>query len=372
MSTVAARAVLALTVAALLMTLLPGVAAAASRPTTFRLYVGSSCVGGNSSDGAQVHLTWRRASGKLVHQESYRASSNGGYWEACAGDGFTTPLLKGGDRLEARVGSATRKFAVPELTLRFNRADNIFNGRAPAGTSIRLAFPAGIYADYEVSRKVAVDGNGRWRYREPGFDIMGGQYAYLRWKSAKGDLVTLDSIAPFIRITLDSPRFTGIRYPATTVQARLLDSATDAQLGTATVKADRHGAYGGRFRDSNGQLVPATAGLRLRALDIGRDANWLIPEISGSADAGSDVVSGRCFDAGTSDRWYDARVLMPDGDTRAWSAGGTDADGTFTVDFGETEYGLFYDPGDVQSGDTLLIGCLQQSGDWVQRRLTVP
>jgi hypothetical protein len=197
--------------ALVLAALLPATVAAATRPTRFDLYLGSSCIGGVSSDGALVEVTWRRASGKLVLHESLPASSNGGYWEACAGDGFSTPLLKVGDRLEARVGGSTRRFTVPALTLRFDRANDAFFGRAPADTFIRLSFPDGIFADYEVSRRVDVDSDGRWRHAEPHFDLMGGQYAYLRWRSAKEDRVTLDGIAPFLRLTLGDARGTSCR-----------------------------------------------------------------------------------------------------------------------------------------------------------------
>ncbi len=371
-TTIRRRLAPALLAALLLVTVLPSVAAAATRPTRFQLYLNSSCVGGVSSDGAMVELTWRRASGKLVHHATYTAGTFGGYWEACAGDGFTTPRLKIGDQLEAKVGATVRRFTVPTLTLRFDRAANLFKGRAPADTSIRLAFPLGLYADYEVDRRVPVGSDGTWRYREPGFDIMGGQYAYMRWKSARNDLLTVDAIAPLIRLTLADSRFTGAQHPGVSFQARLLDGSSGEVLGTGKATATIDGVFAGRFRDSAGELVPVSAGMRVKALQLATDANWIVPNITGSANADSDVVKGRCFDAGTSDRWYEARVFAPDGDTRALSAGSTSSNGSFEVDFGDESNGMFYSPGDVRSGDRLVIGCLQRSGDFAQREIIVP
>lgn len=372
MSTIGARAVLALTVAALLLTMLPGVAAAASRPTRFELYVGSSCVGGFSSDGANVELTWRRAGGKLVVHNTYRAASEGGYWEACAGDGFTTPLLRIGDRLEAKVGAAVRRFTVPGLTLRFDRVNDLFKGRAPAGTAARLAFAGGLYSDVLVSRSVSVDGDGRWRHREPGFDIVGGQYASLRWTSAKRDRVTIEGVAPFIRVSLGDSRFDGAHYAGTSFQARLIEVATGEVRAIGRATAGRHGSFTGTFRDASGQPVAVAAGLRLQALSLAGDARWIVPNVTGSASADSDVVKGRCFDAGTSATWYDVRVVAPDGDTRARSAGATSRNGSFEVDLGEESGGMFHSPGDIRSGDLAIIGCLQRGGDWAQRELIVP
>jgi len=371
-TTIHRRLLPALLASLLLIALVPGAASAASRPTRFELYLNSSCVGGYSNDGALVELTWRRASGKLMVHETFRAGNNGGYWEACAGDGFTTPRLKLGDRLQAKVGSAVRKLTVPTLTLRFNRANDVFKGRAPASTSVRLGFAGGLYSDVQIERTVAVKSDGTWKYREPDFDIMGGQYAYLRWKNAKNDRLTLDGVAPYIRLTLGASRFTGGHYAGTSFEARLRDPSSGELRAIGPASANIDGAVSGRFRDSNGHTVPVSAGLRLKALKLAGDANWIVPNVTGSASAGTDEVKGRCFDGGISARWYDVRVVAPDGDTRARAAGSTGSAGSFAVDFGVGSDGLFYTPGDVRPGDLVVIGCLQRTGDWTQRELIAP
>lgn len=358
--------------ALMLTTLLPGVAAAATRPTRFDLYLGSSCISGFSSDNATVDVTWRRASGALVLAESYRAGGGGGYWEACAGDGFTTPLLRLGDRLEAKVGTNVRRFTVPTLTLRFARAKNFFHGQAPAGTPAWVAFPRGLYADYEVERRLTVNGNGTWRHRENNFDIVGGQYAYLRWRSAKNDQLTLDGTAPYFRVTLGDSGFSGIRYAGKSVRARLVDPSSGAVIGAGNATAGRHGAFSGQFRDAGGAPVAVAAGQRVEVPKLAMDASWIVPNVTGSVDTASDVVKGRCLDAGSSARWYDVRVFAPDGETRAREAGNTGSRGRFEIDFGDESGGPFYSSGDVIAGDTVVISCLQHGGDWVERRFTAP
>jgi hypothetical protein len=118
--------------------------------------------------------------------------------------------------------------------------------------------------------------------------------------------------------------------------------------------------------------VAATAGNRLSAPGLAADASWIVPRVNARADAATDEVSGRCFDAGSSAGLYDIRVFTPAGDHRARSMGSTDSFGRFSVDMGDEVGGMWHSPGDLQPGDTVVVGCLQQTGDWAQREIIVP
>lgn len=160
---------------------------AATRPTTFRLYMGQSTVSGYSSDGASVHVVWRGVGGALKRDAVYTAAKHGGYWEAASSSG---QVVRVGNIVKATVNGKTHKLVVPLLRIRISSASDLFYGRAPAGSTIKLGWDN---RGSEVSVKVGSDGH--WRYSEPGFDVPSGLHAYARWMSKGGDTVTFDQIA---------------------------------------------------------------------------------------------------------------------------------------------------------------------------------
>lgn len=176
-------------VALVLVALLPATAAAATRPTTFSLYMGMSCVGGTSSDDALVNVVWKGPGGRIKARDTYRAGPDGGEWEACS---FETRLLRAGDLVKATVNGGTRRLVVPTLVLNMDSATDTFYGRAPAGSVIRLGWDSSGLEEI----KVQVNSRGKWRYTHPEYDIVSGVHAYARWTSAKGHTVTFENVAP--------------------------------------------------------------------------------------------------------------------------------------------------------------------------------
>lgn len=363
-----ARAAVPVVTIALLMMLVPSVATAATRPTTFGLYLGSSCIDGHSADNAAVRVVWRSPNGALKLKGDYRASSNGGWWTACA---QLPRVLKVGDQISATVGSTTRHLTVPRLTLRPDRVNDKFRGRAPAGSTIRLTYTPGLFADYDVTTRVTTHSDGTWRYN-PRYNIIGGHYASASWKSPKGDRVTVDSVAPFLTVTLGKASFEGVAKPGITVRAKLKDAATGDVKSIGEAGTGSSGAFSGQFRTALGSTFRLAAGLRLVARNVATDANWIVPDITGHASAATDAVNGRCFDAGTSARFYVAYVIGPDGDSRGWAASPTADNGTFSFNFREDKENPWFRRADVHSGDTIMVRCLQTTGDWVQLRVPVP
>lgn len=183
------RNAVAMLIAALLVAALPGTAAAATRPTTFGLYMGMSCVGGTSSDNALVDVVWKGALGRIKVRDTYRASRDGGWWEAC---GPAKRVLRAGDVVKATVNGVTRKLVIPNLKLKMDPATDTFYGRAPARSVIRLGWDSSGLDEINVQ----AGSRGRWSYSHPGYDIVSGLHAYARWNSAKGDTVTFEGIAP--------------------------------------------------------------------------------------------------------------------------------------------------------------------------------
>jgi hypothetical protein len=373
----APRAAFAATaLAGLLLALVPAATLAATRPITFQLYMATSCIGGRASDNATLKVVWRNAAGIIKLKDTYFANSSG-YWEACAmnPNTFEPRLLKIGDRLKVTVGTTSRTFVVPTLTLNLDRVNNVFKGKAPAGTTVRLNYATGLFSPYMESKNVVANSDGRWSYRKAGFGIRGGLYAYIRWHSAKNDRITIDGVAPYLTATLGSSRVTGTTKPKTTVKAKLFNATTMAQRATAAGTADKHGRFSIRLRDSAGNAVPVKAGNRLRALSVASDADWIVPGAQVAGDASTEVVTGRCRDAGTRAGAYRLEVITPGGDSRSEALGNLDAGGYFEIDFKDpfsSDGVIWYYGSDVRSGDTLQLGCLQTTGDWVQLRQPVP
>lgn len=183
------RALATVLAVGLLLGLMPGVVAAATRPTTFWLYMGMSCVGGQSSDNANVAVVWKGASGTIKVRDTYRAGSNGGWWEAC---GPARRVLRAGDVVKATVNGVTRKLVIPNLKLKMDPATDRFYGRAPAKSVIRLGWDSSGLGEINVQ----VNPQGRWSYSHPGCDVVSGLHGYARWKSAKGHTVTFENVAP--------------------------------------------------------------------------------------------------------------------------------------------------------------------------------
>lgn len=174
-------------IAALLVAALPGSALAATRPTTFWLYMGMSCVGGTSSDFASVDVLWRRANGRVVLHDTY-STRRGGGWELCS---WTSKPLRAGDRVSATVNGVKHRLVIPTLTIQLDSASDRVFGRAPAGAILRFGWYGG-----EGTVKVKVGADRHWSYSEPGLDIVPGDGGFARWKSTGGDTVTFENSAP--------------------------------------------------------------------------------------------------------------------------------------------------------------------------------
>lgn len=357
---------------ALLATLLPGIAVAATRPTTFDLYTRGNCISGRASDRVTMRVVWRSASGTLKMREDIRTSGNG-YWELCASESTRVVV---GDSIKATIGGNSRTFVVPNITLTMNRVTDYFKGRAPAGATVVLSYQQGVFGDTEASKTIRAGSDGRWQYRKAGYDIIGGQYASLRWQSTQGDAVTVDRVAPYLIVTLGKPRFSGAtNATGSKVAITLLNATTGAVRATGSATSNQDSAFSGKFRNSAGNAVNAAAGNRLTAPSLAGDADWIIPNIQGSANAATEVVSGRCFDAGTGDRSFWVRVLDGTGDFRGQALGTTDSAGRFEINFADpasSDGVIWWDAADVRSGDVILIRCLQTTGDWVHREITAP
>jgi hypothetical protein len=365
LSTTFGGAVLA---AAMLSTLAaPGVAAVA-RPTTFDFMMGDECVLGHANDGANVKFEWRSAAGALKYQATTPASTSDGSWFVC-----TDRHIAAGDVLKAKVGQKTRQLTVPQLTLIPDRVNNVLRGRAPAGTTVHL--DEGVLGDAVANSK------GRWSFSNS-TDIVGGSLYGLHWLSPQGDSLGVWRVSPSVMVTLDSAVVGVHGQPNQKVVVRLYEGAgfseTSEPKAVARATTNSRGGVDAVFRDKSGHRVRIQAGDHLSAPGVAADADWLVPDVAVTADAATEIMTGRCFDTGVLRLgWFSTVVLTSNLlEVRGATMGRLNADGTFEIDYSDptsspnaTYYGA---PGDITSGDRVEVTCMHATGDYVSRRVYVP
>lgn len=334
------------TLAALMVTaLLPGVAAAATRPVTFSLYVGADCVSGRASDGATVQLIWKSGDGTRKANVAIHASSSG-YWYYCSYDGDTVAI---GDRVRANDGTSGRFLVVPQLTLVIDRVDNVFKGRGPAGDYVRLF--CGYTNGFEPciqSWKLKVSSHGRWAYKPP-WDVVGWQSMSVRWKSGEADEVWVGASGPYVDVTIGSAIVRGSTRANATATVVLRRAGSSDVAGTAVTTSDERGDFTAKFRNANGNLVNVHVGDRITS-DVSPDEDWTVPNVIGDADADADRVTGTC----PAESFFVEAIAGSDS-AYTWP----EDDGSFQLEVASTV------------GQKVRVHCyLDDPGDWVGRLIT--
>jgi len=342
--------------------LVPG-AAASTTNITFGLTIYGPCIAGNAP-GDHVSITWRDSSGALKSEGSVIPSEYGS-WEFCPTD--PSLVVMPGDRIRADNGLEVRKYVVPNLTLHLDRVNNRAFGTGPAGRTIRLCSTWSAFSIYEECRSVRVSENGTWTLR-PNWDIPGGIDVSMHWTSPKGDSLYETISAPQLVVTIGKPGLSGRTDPFGSVEVAF----TGSQAGVATANGDNTGAYSGFFRDSSNHLVSVAGGDHVSAPSLAADADWIVPNVSGSANKQSELVTGSCINAGPGNQ-VRISVIRPGGTYRGIAFEWTGPDETFEVDFnnywggGDTDRSL-----NIRSGDKIRIDCFVSTGDLARWSFVVP
>jgi hypothetical protein len=274
-------------------------------------------------------------------------------------------VLRSGDRIKATAGSYTRNYVVPELSANIDRVNDIYTGTGPAGRTIKIWYPAGQLADYDVGRSIRVGQDGSWTYDpHPYADHI--LDVSVHWKSPNGDHLWLYASAPELNVTIGSARVSGVATPFESVGVAIANSPAASGAGVA----GDWGSFIVRLRDENGHARQVAAGDHVVATDVAPDADWIVPDSYATADAPSDEVTGWCEDTGLlSDLAIVSLRRTNHIVGRAWI--GLDEDGQFSFDFSGQAYPGF-NPANVKHGDRLVVSCMLATGDWVNQSFLVP
>src|SRR5687767_60521 len=98
----ARSSIVAALVALMVMALIPGVAAAATRPVTFAVFMGDSCVRGRASDNGVFDFAWLNSNGGTKYAALVQAGPDGRF-SICPPQ---ARIVEAGDRLMTHDGSA--------------------------------------------------------------------------------------------------------------------------------------------------------------------------------------------------------------------------------------------------------------------------
>ena len=343
---------------AMVMTILTAGSAAAGSSLSFSTFIGDPCVFiDGAAPNAEIKFVIRDGFGTLLVRETLTADSSGSAL-FCAGFGVAA-----GHKLKAVTSSGEHVLVVPQVSIRLNRVTDRLRGTGPTGATLRIrcerADPFRHFEPCIWRTGVTVGGDGEWATSVP-FDFIGGAEFFVLWRSGD-DRVGAWGTAPFISATLDRPWFSGATRANAVKHIEL-----EGKASTTVVGDPFDGTFRDRFRDASDNPVNLAPGDSLMT-DISVDAHWIAPDIDASVGVNSDVVSGRCYDTGSSARLVQV-LLHRSGKERGWALLDTEADGTFSFDF-QTDGDPFWTNADVRDGDRITVRCMQVEGDWVQRVL---
>jgi hypothetical protein len=314
--------------------------------------------------GGDVSVTWRD-SGGTIKAQGVVTDRVTRWFEFCPSDSRLAVVP--GDLIKISSDFASRNWVVPNLSIDVDRVSNLAIGTAPAGRTIRLCSSWYWYAFPDSCHSVRVGQNGTWTY-DPHTDLFGGVDAYIFWKSPKGDRLYVDSVVPFLRVTIGHAAFKGFAQPFASVDVSL-DGATDA---TGHAVADSSGAFEGTFRDAGGHAVSVAPTDHISAPSLESDADWVVPTISGSANKLTEVVRGACSNS-LGNHQVRIAIVGPLGTVRGQGFWHTNSEGKFKATFVN-----YFAGGDtptttnIKSGDTVSIDCMQATGDFSRWSFLVP
>jgi hypothetical protein len=308
-----------------------------------------------------INFVWRDSAGSIKTRGSDNTGDNA--WVRFCPTDDSNWVTWIGDRITLSSGSYSRKFVVPNLSLRIDRVANTFFGSGPAGRTVKLEWAEG---DVGVTKSIRVAPDGTWTFA-PRFDLHGFDGASLSWTSVNGDFVNVGAVAPNIGVTIGKATFEGDAYPLASASASI-DGGRHAS-GRAT--ADYNGAFKGSFV-ANGVKVRVAPGDRLTATSLAPDADWIVPNIDGTASAASDTVNGRCEDTGTAAEYVRLWVIRTGGHVRGVGLWGTEPDGSFAADFSQGIPPWGGSSINIKSGDRVRVDCMQTTGDWARLLFRVP
>jgi len=357
----------ALTVALGVALLLPAAAAAAPAQIRFDLELNSpgGCIGVYSAPDETLSIVWRGAGGELKAKISGLSEGSMGI---CPDDDST--FVAPGDRITAKVGSYTRNYVVPNLSLRLDRVAGVISGTGPAGRTLIVQRGSGPFGDTVQSRGVRVGQDGTWSWSR---SVGARTTASVTWTSPNNDNLSIYGSAAYLTVTLGKAAFNGSASPFSEVDIAVENGNTSRGLTTAAP----NGPFSGAFRKPNGRVDPIAPGDHISAPDVAADMDWIVPDVQIAADAATEMVTGQCAGTIAAIRLHRSGHQFPVGFVLVSPGSAPGYQDEFEFDFSDpraSDYvtGIESNAANVKHGDRLSVECFLESGDSVVLRSVVP
>ena len=341
------------TILTLLAALAPAPAAGGAFVLTFSTQIGSTCAQVSGGPVSTLHVVSLYTAEMELKDRVRVTSSESGYVSAC----FTDQVASG-DRLRASVSGTTRTVTVPKLSLTIDRVTDVLSGVAPAGAD--LQFSAYKYAGLTSTseqRYAYATANAAGSYSvdiSSTFNLIGGDYVYGS-VSVGSDYYTVSNTAGYVHVLRASPLIDGVLGQSRSATITLMTATNAVRARAVVVGESATGSFNGRFITTTGIPVNARLGDKVSG-SFASDAAFTIPDVRVSADAATDVVTGKCPPS-RSYKLFARRANYSQQVTRTGTSGPT---GVFTRDLTGSL--------DIVAGDVLEVWCKLPTGDQVGRR----
>jgi hypothetical protein len=340
--------------------LVPASAAAASFVQFDGLIIGDTCIYMMSTPDASIDLVWKSSNGTLKLHTTLVVNPQGGV-NYCGPSGG--PRVTSGDKLKVTLGSQTRTWTVPKLSVRLDRETDYIRGTGPVGATIKVSCPTGdtpVFEPCTWHKSVVVSGNGKWAIHKNG--IGGASHVYARLGSFDSDWVSAIGTSSSIGVTLGRANFRGTAQPGTNVTVTVRDGNTNVVKATGTASAQQlFGDFEGLLKTSGGTNYHVVAGDRVISTVPG-GTDWVVAAIDGVASGPTDMISGHCLASPpsiTSVAVYRYHNNVRSGPAE-WD---TDSSGYFEFNYAENSAST---NDQIKAGDQMAIQCMKGEGDYAQ------
>ena len=343
----------AVAAAGLCLGMVPTVASATAPQVLFVASITDCTVSGAAPANKTIKVTWKDSDGSLKHVQTVKSSATGFFQTTCD----DSEQVERGDVFTAKIGSSPpRSFTVPALGFHIDRVADTITGKGPALTDLTMAFDG-----VPTTLTTTTLGDGTFDYDAHGkVDIIGAGRVTVSFKAGQGDIVQRSLQAPYLAAYRGSADIYMLGRPGSVVEVQLFNGSTNLADVDCTV-----GPTGGcwlTFTDADGHPVRAQTGMRVVSTDIASDADFVIPNVTVTGTPSSDVISGTCL-TGNPGAYY-VTAWRAAGSGSVSRSGTTNAQGKFSTDVTARF--------DLRSGDKILEECGLATGDWIERRITVP
>ncbi len=191
--------------------------------------------------------------------------------------------LRPGDTVTVTTAREEITLTIPWLTARIDRATATVSGQAPPNSPLEVSINA---HPFYLSRQVTATAAGTYTVSFPEATISADMWGTVRYTNPQGHWVFLQFGARAWFVTLGEPcasGYAGMTSAPFTATLQAADGSTESLTGTAS-------SYNAYFSVCFSR--PIGAGDRLVLVQVGEEAEWVVPRLTASHDWAAQILEG--------------------------------------------------------------------------------